>query len=193
MKKNLVLKMKKSFYGIIHIYTSFVIWIFMSFLEELLIIYVYFLGCSLSLVENQYWQMFMHMLRPTYDIPTRYMLSNDLLNKTYESVKKDVEEKIASSNTVTIQLDTWSNIRNEGIVNFIINTPEPVFYKSVETKTESQNAEFYLEEVSLVIDELGAKIVISVITDNASVCQKFWRLLEKKYAEDCAYGCAAHS
>ena len=34
--------------------------------------------------------------------------------------------------------------------------PEPVllFYKSIETKAESQNAEFYLKQTSIVIDEL---------------------------------------
>ena len=123
------------------------------------------------------------MLRPSFIIPTRYALSNDLLNKTYSNVKKDVEEKVLSTKTLAIQLDAWSNIRNEGIVNFIVNTPEPVFYKSVETKTESQNAEFYLKQTSIVIDELTPQRLIRVITDNANVCQRFWRLLQAKYDE----------
>ena len=46
------------------------------------------------------------MLRPSFIIPTRYVLSNDLLNKTYSNVKKDVEEKVLSTKTLGIQLDT---------------------------------------------------------------------------------------
>ena len=61
-------------------------------------------------------------------------------------LKKDMDMKIASSKTLAVQLDAWSNIRNEGIVNYIINTPETVFYQSVETKTDSQNAEFKRNE-----------------------------------------------
>ena len=90
----------------------------------------------------------------------------------YNDVKEKVESKIQNADTVAVQCDSFSNIRNEGITNIIINTPDPVFFKTVETKSDSQTGEYLANQISDVIDEIGSKKVLGICTDNAAYCKK---------------------
>ena len=69
-----------------------------------------------------------------------------------------------------------------------------MFYKHIATKSNSQTGEFLADKISDVISQIGAKKVLGVCTDNASYCQKAWRLIEEKYKDDqiFGYGCSAH-
>ena len=53
-----------------------------------------------------------------------------LLTETFDNVTTRVHKRIEDADSIAIQCDAWSNIRNEGIINFILNTPEPVFLQN---------------------------------------------------------------
>lgn len=121
-------------------------------------------------------------------------MSNKFLNKVYEGTRERVVYKINHASSLALQCDAWSNIKGEGIINFIINTPEPTFYKTLETSVNSQTGEYLQKEISQIIDQVGPKKILGVVTDNASNNLKAHELLDKQYEEYYIqfYGCAGH-
>lgn len=71
----------------------------------------YATGTPLSFTENMYFQEAFKKIRPCLRLPSRYQLSNNLLNSEYKRVEKIVNEKIMSANYTSVQLDGWTNIR----------------------------------------------------------------------------------
>ncbi|XP_023319349.1 uncharacterized protein LOC106654530 [Trichogramma pretiosum] len=162
--------------------------------EELLAKAIITGGVSFRFLENEYFLEFLNKLRPTFKPPKRAELSDTLLEKIYQEVKGKVKAKIDAATTLTVQSDSYTNINKEGIINFVVNTPEPVFYKSVETKAESQTAQHLTDQICSVVEEINPNKTIAVVTDNAAYCRKAWELVEQRYAHNpiFGYGCAAH-
>ncbi|XP_043271188.1 uncharacterized protein [Venturia canescens] len=163
-------------------------------LHQLFATAIYALGTPLRITDSVFWQDFFKVLRPSYNFPSRYEISNSLLDESYNKVKGEVDEKVQSANFVGLQCDGWSNLRNEGIINFIVTTPEPVFFKTITTTTNSQTAEYIAKQISEVIDAIGPTKLLGVCTDNAASMKCAWRILQDQYHEDkiTFYGCSAH-
>jgi hypothetical protein len=68
--------------------------------------------------------------------PSRYQLSNKLLDNEYKSVQEKVKEKIQSSEALTLLSDGWTDINGTALINILFTTPESVFYASIDTKLE---------------------------------------------------------
>ena len=66
---------------------------------------------------------------------------------------------------LSLQCDGWSNRRNEAIINFMITTPEPVFYKTLETKLARHSSDYFFEEMKRIILKIGVGKFEAVITD----------------------------
>jgi hypothetical protein len=49
-------------------------------------------------------------------------------------VQVKVKQIIEKADCIAIISDGWSNVREKGIINYIISTPQPVFYKSTATR-----------------------------------------------------------
>ncbi|XP_050064229.1 uncharacterized protein LOC126553086 [Aphis gossypii] len=139
-------------------------------LEELYARALYSSGTPLDFAEDSYWRQFFVRIRPAFKIPSRHIISNKLLDSEYARVNADVHLKMTISKNLSLQCDSWSNIRNEAIMNFIICTPSPVYYKSIATAEEKH----------------------TIITDNASAMLKATKILTTKYPHITSYGCAAH-
>lgn len=103
-------------------------------LQRLQAIAVYSSGAPLSLTDNKHWDAFFNKLRPAYKRASTKQLSTTLLDKVYSEVSTNVENKIESAKTVGVQSDGWSNIRKEGVMNFIVTTPQPVVHSTVHTE-----------------------------------------------------------
>lgn len=153
---------------------------------------IYASAAPLSLVENPYWKKFFKAIRPAYRPPNRQMTSNSLLEEEHLEISMKVKELVASSSSVAIVCDGWTNIRNEAIVNFIITLPEPVFWYSLPTGSTSHTAENMALEIGKIIEEVGHSKVLGICTDNAANMKKAWSILKDKYHHLICYGCAAH-
>lgn len=91
-------------------------------------------GAPLSLIEHPLWIEFLNFLQPSFKLPSRKMLTTRYLNQIYNDVKKEVKEELDTVNYMHLQLDGWTNINNEGVINFIISKPEPFFAESLNTE-----------------------------------------------------------
>lgn len=80
-------------------------------IDELLVKAIISGGVSFSIVGNKHWLMFFKALRPTYQPPSRYSVSNPLLNAEYHRVISKRDYEIESSKSLSLSIDGWTNIR----------------------------------------------------------------------------------
>ena len=79
------------------------------------------------MVENPRLKSFFNAIRPAYVVPSRYKISELLLDSEYDKIKVETVATIAASKSVGLMCDGWSNIRNEPIINFVVSQPKPIF------------------------------------------------------------------
>lgn len=153
---------------------------------------IYSSGTPFSITENTYWQEALKLLRPSYQLPSRHSLSKPLLESEYERVMESVQGKINEALCLALLTDGWTNVRGEGIINFVITTPQPVFYKSIETGENRHTAEYISCKICDVLQKIGSGKVFALLTDNASNMKAAWEIIMEKYPHITAIGCAAH-
>lgn len=128
---------------------------------------MYHSGCPLSLFESTYWRHAFSLLRPSYEIPSTYKFSGVLLDAEYDRAKDLGKKQIDEALSVAIVSDGWTNLRGEGIVNFVVCTPDPVFFKAIEPGENRETADYVAAEMIKVIEEVGPEKVLLFATDNA--------------------------
>lgn len=161
-------------------------------IEELFARAVYSSGTPLQIVENENWKLFFKLLRPAWVVPSRYKLSTCHLESEFNIVRQKVESKISESHSLGLMCDGWTNIRREPIINYVITTPEPIFYKTISTKAISHSGAYIAKEISSIIQDLGPNKVLGIVTDNAKSMKSAWAILKNEYDHLEAYGCVAH-
>lgn len=149
-------------------------------------------GAPFSIVEHPTWIKFFKLLRPSYILPSRKTVSTKLLDSKFDDMETSLENKLKNSSNMHLQCDGWSNIRNEAIINFIITTPEPVFVKYLDTKTNRHTAEYICQEIIKVLEKYGPFKFLCLIGDNAANIQKAFSLVIEKYPHLISLGCLAH-
>jgi hypothetical protein len=163
---------------------------------------VYATASPLSMAENQHWLEFFKKLRPSWTVPSRYEMSNRLLDDWVHKVEVANHKKIAGATTLAIMSDGWSCVSGDSHIQFLVSTPEPIFLKSVHPKAKSHTAEFIFDEVCKIMEGVeGEKSILdrpptdvsAFCTDNASNMKSAWQLLKAKYPWLFCYGCTAHS
>jgi ABC-type dipeptide/oligopeptide/nickel transport system ATPase component len=134
--------------------------------------------------------------RPSFIPPSSKKIAGSLLNARYNELRKNTERIISEASNVIISSDGWSNIRGDHIVNYVVIIPsyeKPIFYKATDSKEVRQNGATIARELMAVIEELGGENKVSaVLTDNASVMQVAWDIIEQTYPTIFCNGCAAH-
>ncbi|KAM6453426.1 uncharacterized protein PHA67_019283 [Liasis olivaceus] len=153
---------------------------------------IYASGSALSITENAYWQEAFKLLRPSYHLPSRHSLSKPLLESEYEHVMESVQGKISEALCLAVLTDGWTNVWGEGIINFVITTPQPVFYRSIETGENRHTAEYITSEICAVLEKIESGKVFALLTDNASNMKAAWEIIMDKYPHITAIGCASH-
>lgn len=152
-------------------------------------------GCPFKLFDHPLWHEFFEALRPSFNLPDRKKIGGDILDKIYTETKEEVQKKLESSNTEIfhLQLDGWSNLRNESLINFVISTPEPLFVKFLETGAERHTAEYLQAQIEVVLEQFGVQRFGTIIADNASNIQKALDNIQKKYPHLIVQRCMAHT
>jgi len=153
---------------------------------------VYSTGIPLSFTENDHVQEFFAFIRPTWKPPSRFLLSESLLEAELKTSTEDVRSMIASADVLAVVTDGWTNVNMKPIINFLITTPTPVFVKSIETGQQEHTADYIAHEISAVIQEHNPSKVLAVVSDNASAMRKAWEFVTFEFPHIQCYGCTAH-
>ena len=155
---------------------------------------IYASASPFSMVENPHWKSFFNAIRAAYVVPSRFKISEPLLDSEYDKIKVQTVATVSASDSVGLMCDVWSSIRNEPIINFVVSQLKPISWKSFHTDLRNHTGEYIATEILKVIEELESewgKMVFGVVTDNAINMKKAWRLIEE-YPTIICYGCAAH-
>lgn len=153
---------------------------------------IYSTSSPLSLLENKYFQEFFKIIRPSYTTPSRFQLSTSLLDKEFGMMHKKVISKIKEAESLVLLSDGWTDINGISLVNILFCTPLPMFFKTIESKTDRHTSEYMASVYSKAIEEVDPAKVDAIVTDNARNMVGSWKILKEKYPHLVSYGCVAH-
>ena len=67
----------------------------------------------------------------------------------------------------SIMLDSWTDRKSRCFINFLVNSPGSTwFLKSIDVFDTIKNGELMFKHLDEVVEEIGEKNVVQVITDN---------------------------
>ncbi|KAL0842168.1 hypothetical protein ABMA28_014340 [Loxostege sticticalis] len=136
-------------------------------LSKLLSKAIYVTGTPLSMVEHPLWKELFNEIQPLFQLPTRKAVSSTHLESIYNEMEREITEELKSTNHLHLQCDGWSNRRNEGVINFVIAKPEPIFVKSLATNSNRHTGEYLSVEIQEVMRTYGTHKFVTLIGDNA--------------------------
>ena len=108
---------------------------------------------------------------PNLKVPSYHEMRVPLLKKEVEYTKSlmtcNVEERVKFG--CSIMSDGWSDRKNRGLINFLVNTPSgSMFVRSVDASSFSKTAERICELLDAFVLEMGEDNVVQVVTDNGA-------------------------
>ncbi|CAN6182580.1 unnamed protein product, partial [Urochloa humidicola] len=99
-----------------------------------------------------------------------------------------------SEKGVTICSDGWSDAQRRPLINFLaISEGGPMFLKAINAEGEVKSMQYIAEKLIAVIEEVGSKNVVQVITDNASNCKGAGLIVQQKYDHIFWTPCVVHT
>ncbi|CAG8807640.1 26293_t:CDS:2, partial [Gigaspora margarita] len=161
-------------------------------LESLLARGFYSAGISFNILENDDIKAFFSRALPYFKLPTRYSLLNSFLTKEYSDLNTIINYLFNETQFLCLVTDGWSNICKDSIINFMITTPKPLFYKSVHTKEDQHTVQNIAKGIDKVMQELGVDKFVAVITNNAPNIKATWHILKNQYPTKVFLRCWAH-
>lgn len=162
-------------------------------IDEALCRAIYASGVPLSLLDSEYWKTLLNLMRPDYKIPSRYMISNPCLNAEYSKLMEDVNTRLQNANALGLVADSWTDVNGKAVINFIITTPKPIFFKCIYPETERETGEFIGKELIKVLEKVGSSKFVAIITDNAAAMKSAWRYITVRYPQISCVGCISHT
>lgn len=110
---------------------------------------------------------------------------------------KEVSEQtillLKNAEHITLVTDSWSNQRNKSITNYVAMTPDPVFFRAIRNSAAVKNAEYIAADINEAIRSCPVGKLRAVVTDNAPVMKKAWRLVCKENPDVACLGCFPHA
>lgn len=101
---------------------------------------MYATGSPLMLTSNVYWKRFLNVLRPAYTPSTSHALSTHLLDGEFNRVQAKVKQTIDKAECISVISDGWSNVREQGIINYIVTTPNQYSIRAQTQRTTDTQA-----------------------------------------------------
>ena len=89
-----------------------------------------------------------------------------------------VKQIIEKADCIAIISDGWLNVCGQGIINHVISNPQPVFYKSTDTR-DNRHTGLFADELKAVINNLRPQKVFALVTDNTANMKAAWSKVEE--------------
>ena len=130
------------------------------------------------------------------NVPSGRELDGPLLDRNYEDLLAQMNENKGNwaRYGVTIMSDSWTGPYKMCIINFMIFCNGRMFFhSSVDATSQSRNAEYLYKHIDHVVQEVGEKNVIQIVTDNGSNYKAACKQLVAEYPHITWQPCAAHT
>jgi len=159
----------------------------------------YFVGVPFNLARNPNYIAAFKFLANTdlggYVPPGYNKLRTTLLQHEKINVERLLQpfKSTWSTKGVTITSDGWTDAQRRPLINFIaITEGGPMFLRAINSEGEVKRKEYIAEKLIAVIEEVGAKNVVQVVTDNAANCKGAGMIVEQKYNRIFWTPCVVH-
>jgi hypothetical protein len=149
-------------------------------------------GLPFKWIENKYLKMFFDKIGSGFHLPTEKQLKGSIFNKIHDKTEVEINKLVKESDSITIAIDGWKNIRSLSVVNIMTCVPESIFYKSIEVYGESVDNKLIQREVEKVMQTIGENKIAAIITDNGSPMIAAQNELKKIYKHLIGIRCSAH-
>ncbi|XP_004212064.1 uncharacterized protein LOC100200506 [Hydra vulgaris] len=127
--------------------------------------------------------------------PTMYELQTWILKEEKNAILFIVHEaKLSWIETgCSIMSDGWTYTNGRTLINFLVNNPKGTYFlKSIDASDQVKDAKLLFKLLDEVVEEVGEKNIIQVITDNVSAYKTAGRMLMEKKKNLYWTPCAAH-
>ncbi|MQL86777.1 hypothetical protein Taro_019318, partial [Colocasia esculenta] len=127
--------------------------------------------------------------------PTSYEIYNKYLDMEVEDMKAYVStfERIWDEYGCTLMCDGWTGITRRSMINFLIYCKAgTVFWKSVDASGKVKNADYLFQLMDEMVQEIGEKRIVQVVTDNAAAFKLAGQKLMEKREHLYWVPCSAH-
>ncbi|GBG79796.1 hypothetical protein CBR_g30058 [Chara braunii] len=152
-----------------------------------------------NMVENEFYLDMGNAIRnahPSWQMHSREAARNGRLDGQNKRCIEDVRmiAKKWERTRCMVQMDGWSDRRGRPHINIMVSSPVGnVFWRSVCVEGKEKDSIAYYNILDAAIQDIGPKCVVGVIMNNARVCVKVGKLVEKKYPWIFRVGCTAHA
>jgi|SRR3989337_1596718 len=156
-----------------------------------------FVCCNLplALVEHPFFHEFIKTLRSTYSLPSRWILSNTLLNQEIARVNVKVMRIVDKEVNLTIAFDGWTNSTGQSIYDYCLITEERKEYlwSSKNYSNIPHHTGIFLgEEIIKIVEDIGPEKLAAIVSDNAPNACAARKILCEKYPHILNIRCIAH-
>ena len=161
--------------------------------EADLAMHYYMTGTSFARMEEPHFLEALKKLRPNSKLPSRKDLGGRLLDDADRNVKEKVDGWLGHDRYGCITTDSWSNIKNEAVINYMfVSEDTNLFLESKQTGEFSHTATYLASDLSRVIEGIATGHVAGAIMDNTSANKAAWLILKEGHPELFFQGCVAH-
>nr|XP_027090180.1 uncharacterized protein LOC113711200 [Coffea arabica] len=127
--------------------------------------------------------------------PSAYQIGNEYLDEEFEELEKylgDIYDKFSTFGC-TLMCDGWSTRTKHPIINFMVYCDRHMIYhSSVDCTNVKKIAQYIFKLMDEVVEAVGEKNVVQVVTDSESSMKAAGQLLMKKRQNLFWSPCAAH-
>ncbi|XP_027171531.1 uncharacterized protein LOC113771111 [Coffea eugenioides] len=127
--------------------------------------------------------------------PSAYQIGNEYLDEEFEELEKylgDIYDKFSTFGC-TLMCDGWSTRTKHPIINFMVYCDRHMIYhSSVDCTNVKKTDEYIFKLMDEVVEVVGEKNVVQVVTDSESSMKAAGQLLMKKRKNLFWSPCAAH-
>jgi len=156
-----------------------------------------FVCCNLpfALIEHPFFVEFIKNLRATYNLPSRWILSETLIIQEVSRINLKVSKIINEENDLTISFDGWTNSTGQSIYDYCLITEERDEYlwcSKNYSDIPHHTGVFLGNEIIKIVDDIGPEKLAAVVSDNAPDARVARRILCEKYPYILNIRCIAH-
>jgi len=155
--------------------------------------WIYSANLPLSVTENQYFCEFAQKVRPAWKYPSRFQLTNKLLDSEVVEATALTAQTILTANAIVLQSDGWTSVKGKSLINFMaVCDCTPIYLGTMDSKADSHTGIYIANLISNKIKEIGSDKVYALCTDNAANMRLAWDILRGEFPSLVCFGCAAH-
>ncbi|CAG8851363.1 13790_t:CDS:2, partial [Gigaspora margarita] len=141
-------------------------------------------GVSFNVAANEIFRAWIQDLKPGFKIPSSKTLAERIFNKQTIRVESKIEN----------ELQTKNYPRGRLIWNFLLLIPDRKehLYALYNYSATSHTAEFFAQEIEMIITQIGSKKICAVVTDGSANVVATRRLITQKFPQIMNVSCIAH-